>query len=304
MIALLLACAPPDDDAVIDAAWTGLDETYALFDVKGIDWDAARDPLPDAPLYERLTAMLEPLDDNHVQLLAPGHDPWSAGSLQGAVRDSFHADVVTSLLDSAERPHPRVITGTVGDVAYLWLGVLDGPTTRIGADWLATRDEPVLLLDLRDDLGGYDHHARRIASRVVEEPHLYMQMRRRAGPAHDDWTDWLDYTIEPDADRFPGRVGVLTNEWTVSGGETLLLSLDDDVVRIGQTTAGAFGARLWHDLPNGWALGWTLDDVRDEAGSSFEGIGLAPDIPALTTLADLEAGRDPILEAGLTWAMR
>lgn len=310
MIRLLLGCAAPDADVVYEAVWEELDRTYALFGVKGVDWDAlhpAHRPAPDADddeLFVAVTGLLGPLYDNHVQLLTPIRDPWTPGSLQDARHDEFHVDVTAGYLDDLQVLHPRLRAGWLTDeVAYLWVGVLDGATVdlvdRVMPELLGAQR---LVLDLRDNVGGYHIHAEPIAEWVLDQGCTYSRMRRRAGPAHDDFGAWIDYDVQPRSDAFAGPVDVLTDRFTISGGENLLLALrcGTNVRTLGTTTAGAFGARGWRDLPGGWVVSTTVDDVRDPDGVSFEGIGLSPDVEVPVDETDLREGRDPVLERVLT----
>ncbi|MCB9672581.1 MAG: hypothetical protein H6736_12645 [Alphaproteobacteria bacterium] len=299
LIALLLGCSPPTDDEVLLAAWEWMDARQATLEVRGIDWEAQR-PVPGAPgdLFERLTAMLAPLDDSHVQLLAEGHDPWTPGVLEDAERGYWHPDIVESLLTDPRRLHRLVLTGLAApDTAYLWVGGHEPATRRIAEDVLDGLTADRLILDLRDDHGGYERDHLPISERLVSSSRVYGRARRKTSP--DTWGPWIDWRVDPVPDGFTGQVVVLTDRWTVSGGEVLLMALGDDVTRVGGTTAGALGDRVWTDLPNGWLMSYTGEDWRDADGLSLEGIGIAPHIPASATHEDLLDGRDPMLEAAI-----
>ena len=308
MTLLLLAtgaCGAPTAPETYDAAWAELDRVYALFEVKGVDWDAGGDahrPRADASdeeLRQALMAMLAPLDDNHVQLLVPGHAPWTPGSLQDLPLDSYHADVVDGLLDEAAQPHRFVRTGQVDGFGYLWVGRIDKQAVDAAVDWIATAPETGLILDVRQNGGGYALHAEALAAPFVGSSRVYSRNRRLVGP--DEFGDWLEFTVSPAEQGYGGPVVVLTDPYTVSGAELLLMALDGEpgLDRIGMTTAGAFGARVWRDLPNGWVVSATVEDTRTADGESLEGIGLAPDVEVVTDLEDLAAGVDPILAAAV-----
>lgn len=300
----LVGCGAPSAAHTYEVAWSEFDRLYALFGVKGIDWDALHHAPPgDAgadALFGSLTTLLAPLDDNHVQLLSD-RPPWVAGNLEGRLRDTFHPDVTQAYLSEHQDPHPMVRTGVLAGVGYLWLGRLDATTTALAGDYLATAPPSGLILDLRQNTGGYHRHAEALASWFVTQPRIYSRLRRRIGPEHDAFGEWLAFDVEPRPTGYPGPVAILTDPYTVSGAENLLLALEAEphIVRVGTTTAGAFGARLWRDLPNGWVVSVTVDDVRDAGGESLEGIGIHPDVAVSIDLSDLEATTDPILDAAL-----
>ena len=68
---------------------------------------------------------------------------------------------------------------------------------------------------------------------------------------------------------------------------------------LGATTGGGSGKPTQRELPNGWTfqlsrwIEWTPD------GTTYEGVGLEPEIVVDITLIDQERGRDTILD----WAV-
>ena len=306
-VCLLGACAPTGPLETYDVAWLELDQSYALFDVKGVDWQAVGEehrPSADADaeqLFEALTGLIAPLYDNHVTLLTPENDPWSSGSLNGRAQDQYHSSVMGMMVSDVVPRHPRVLTGSIEGYSYAWLGSVNPEPVDALIAWMPSALESGLILDLRQNRGGYGFSAEALASWFVTSDRVYARERRRNGPEHEDWEEWVDYRIAPRETRYPGPVVVLTDAYTVSGGEHLLLMLagEGHITHIGGTTAGAFGARVWKDLPNGWVVSVTVDDVRLPDGQSLEGVGVVPDIEVPMDLSDLEAGQDPILAAAV-----
>ena len=73
------ACAtspPSDPRAVLDYAWTVMNEHFAFFDLHGVDWEAryaevaptVTDSTSDRALFDALVALLEGLEDDHLTL--------------------------------------------------------------------------------------------------------------------------------------------------------------------------------------------------------------------------------------------
>src|SRR6187549_2272490 len=69
-------------EAILEDFWKTFDEEYAVFEERGVDWDdqyvAFRPEVTasttDDELFAILAQIVEPLDDGHVSLTAPGRE--------------------------------------------------------------------------------------------------------------------------------------------------------------------------------------------------------------------------------------
>jgi len=71
----------------------------------------------------------------------------------------------------------------------------------------------------------------------------------------------------------------------------------------GETSAGAALPATTTQLPNGDSLMHATGDFVTSTGTRLEGRGVVPDEVVPLRRADLLAGRDPQLEAALTWIL-
>jgi len=309
-------------------------EHYAHFERRGVDWDDRsahyRGMLDDGSdedtLFETMGALLRELGDGHV-FLTDG-----TRSI-----DSYPFPILAQL----EAEHAEHGTGSVGDYVngelVRWLGVVDDeylqdverdenlawgrlrddvgyvsllevtPATITGADLDAIlgelEDTHTLVLDLRVNTGGNDTTSVEIAARFARE-------RTRAFSKHavdgDGETTPLEVHVEPDGDRYEGRVLLLTSASTVSAAEILVLLMRElpQVTVMGQPTNGALSDVLQRTLPTGWGVSLSNETYVAADGEVYEGRGIPPDVVVegdLFARDDRLAGVDRALDAVVAW---
>jgi C-terminal processing protease CtpA/Prc len=104
--------------------------------------------------------------------------------------------------------------------------------------------------------------------------------------------------------HYKGKVIVLIDERAISQSEhtALFFKAAAKPIFVGTPTTGANGDVTTIVLPGGLTMPFTGHDVRFPDGTQLQRRGIQPDIRVAPTLADLRAGRDPVLEAGLRLA--
>lgn len=98
------------------------------------------------------------------------------------------------------------------------------------------------------------------------------------------------------------KVYLLINERTVSASETfvgLTKYLNNEVITIGQSTAGANGSINLQLLPGGITVQWTGGQTSFSNGSRFHAIGISPDIEVEWSKSDIYNEKDPYIEKAL-----
>ena len=308
----------PSPVATFDAVWADFHDYYGLFAVKGVDWDASyaryrpmvSEGSTDEELYGVLVAMLAELDDAHVTLY-PATEPalpvWSVDLVDGVyVEPPFDEDlVIASYLVDARSPHPAITYGHLADgIGYLHIADFDGSVKQyegpIDAALRALASAPGLIVDIRDNPGGFDPLAQYVAGRFADARRLYMTVRKRSGPDAGDFTAPIDWYVAPSGgSQYTKPIAVLTSYQTESAGETFLLAMDTlpHVTRIGRTTGGALSDNILREAGNGWAYTISVGDYRDANGTSYEGVGIAPDVAVDGSYEAIRAGVDTVLEA-------
>lgn len=308
---------PGDNAPAIDALRRAIDERYSYRDLRVKDWDAlfathegemmaARTPAAFARAAARLLA---PAQDIHIRLavndqLIPTH--------RAGAKWNINPTLVRTLVPGFEQHNAIVATGRWPDgVGYLqiasWPGGSAGEDDALGPALEAiTRmaDGKALLIDVRQNGGGSEPSARRIAGLFVRETTTYSLSRLRDATSPDAWGEPIPRRISPSGERFEGRVVVLIGRGCVSSNESFILMMKHGAgaVLIGETTYGSSGNPRGTTLGNGVEV--SLPSWQDlfPDGTLLEGRGIPPDVAAGNG-ADFKAD-DPVIEAALRHVRR
>jgi peptidase S41-like protein/tricorn protease-like protein len=302
-----------------ESLWNEFDMMYGLFVAKGIDWDAlysiyrpmVRADTTDEELFGVLTTMLDELNDNHISMYSNNinYTSYSSGIYDDLGPNSLlNLDLIRngylSNLQDCTGPGGRFFYGRLDDnLGYIYLEDFEKgmeyleETMDAILDFMADLDG--IVFDVRNNYGGADNEGRYIASRFATETRLYMTSKHRNGPNHDDFTPETLWYVEPAGDsQYVNPVVLLTDRWSISAAETFAFAMrqNDNVTHVGDITSGAFSDSVARELPNGWYYGLSIGDYRDASGTSYEGIGIAPDILVKNTEEEVAGGQDRALE--------
>ncbi len=193
-------------------------------------------------------------------------------------------------------PLPSVRTRALSQgVLLVTLDGFAGRDDRRIAAALHDGPEPsAVILDLRDNDGGEEEAAARVAGLFFAEKHTLL---RRIDRHHED-----KVPIEGAGGRsFTGPMAVLVGPRSASAAEALAALLDESgrATSVGERTAGALTGASMEPLADGGQLSLADFDVRTPGGKRIEGVGFTPAHIVHTSPADMAAGRDPVLAAAL-----
>jgi len=328
IIILMSACQlflPPDPDnnpmGIFDSIWNDFNETYALFDVKGINWNEVynqffpliRSDMTDRELFNVCADMIKILDDSHVYLSSPFAYVNSGGWLDESNNEPFSLDVVGTYLSGGgiKTEKGMFMYGTFlsnPEIGYIFVRAFANNELVTGGsqDWAKAIDGIVqslantdsLVLDLRGNTGGLPSNVQYISSRFASVQKDYANVRTKNGFGRNDYSSPITFSITPAGTRYTKPIVLLTNKQTISGGEwfTLALLSQDHVTHAGGTSNGAFSLSLERQLINGWIYGVSVQIVEDKNGICHEGTGIIPEFEVTNTAADIEIGVDKQLE--------
>ncbi len=309
-----------------EVLWRTLDENYALFGVRGINWDSLHavygarvtSSTSETELWNVATGLLSQLDDGHVVLVNGDNSRgFNASSLVGRARDDFSLSVISGrYLSGAASAGAGVFTygkirGT--NIGYVHVATYTASGGGNGTDWAYDIDKIVselsacdgMIMDVRNNGGGLRVTGNTINAVFLDREITYFLSKRKTGPGHSDFGEPVPVFLapRPGAPRFTKSIIVLTNRFSASGAEyTAQLFKNLPYAKlIGDTTFGALGEITnVAQMPNGWIFWYPCTLTVAPDGTSPEGKGIVPDILVENSAADIAAGRDRVLERAVS----
>jgi carboxyl-terminal processing protease len=192
-----------------------------------------------------------------------------------------------------EDVHAEAIAG--GRVGYIKVdgfssGSADDLRNLVGG-LLADDGVDALVLDLRDDPGGYVDAAQKIASEFVGDRPLYYEQLATGEPIPQQPTPGGVATDR----RIP--MAVLVNGGTASASEIVAAALqrNDRAVLVGSTTYGKGTIQEFKELPGAGGYRLSVRKWLTPDQEWIHDVGLQPDI-TVEPPADVQAGEDPVLD--------
>lgn len=198
-----------------------------------------------------------------------------------------------------------------GNVAYVALNSFGD--SKAADAYLVAFDQvassAALIIDLRNNGGGNSTEGYRVLATLTDQPFATSKWSTRQYlPSFRAWKrpmpnfEGKASSAPPDGKRhFRGPVAVLTSSGTYSAAEDFMVAYES--MRrgpiVGEATGGSTGQPLMVALPGGgMARICTKADTYPD-GRAWVGRGIQPTVKAAPTVADLQKGRDTVLEAAL-----
>ena len=300
--------------------WSDLDKSYSLFQAKNVNWDNLYDiyrpqinsNTTDTELWKIFSNLLEHLDDSHVTLFTADEMKFftSGYSLNEQSKKEYDKQLITSkYLESRNeiKTEDNLSYGKIKnkDIGYIYLGGEGGENPGIIDDILdELKGHKALIIDVRQNTGGDDRYAARIAGAFADNENNIYSVQTRNGINHHDFDEKKFYSTKKIGDeQFLKPIAILTDRRTISAGEVFCLHMKsfNQVTQIGDTTAGDFattGNRSF--LPNGWHYKFPVQLFLRPNGEYLDGNGgNVPDILIKNTESDILLNNDKVLEAAI-----
>lgn len=194
----------------------------------------------------------------------------------------------------AEITNPSVYSKVDGGIGYLTISRFDdqtGSLARQAARSFREQNVSGVVLDLRGNGGGYLTAAQDVAGIWLDKQVVVSERRG------DEVIEELYSSTNPILDGVPTIV--LVDGSSASASEIVAGALKDYAVAtlLGETTFGKGSVQQILSLPDGAELKVTIARWYTPKGRNISEKGIEPDITVKRTATDVNAGRDPQLDA-------
>ncbi|MEJ7645714.1 MAG: S41 family peptidase [Chryseolinea sp.] len=300
--------------------WEDLDKHYALFVSKKVDWDSLHkvyrpqvtSNTTEQQLWVIMTKMLNHLNDGHTTLENP-ESQWSfesGDSLNLLAEEEFDIDLVQDkyLEYYSHTTEPSMSYGKIKDkdIGYIYMNSMTGLyPSRIDEIVDALQDHKAIIFDIRNNGGGEDDYAHRIAGAFADGEHLVFTIQTRNGENYSDFDEKVEvFTKRVGDQQYLKPVIILTDRYVASAAETFLLDMlsFQHIRQVGDTTAGDFSnVSNTRFLPNGWIYKYSHQLVLLPDGKNMDGVGIHPEVYIKNTKSDIDTDTDLVMNKAIDY---
>ena len=314
---------PSNPVNVFDYLWNQVDQQYAFFDVKNIDWDSVRevyrpmvnDNMSNDSLFRVCAAMLNTLQDGHTNLIA-GFDVSRNDSVYYKMYAENNIDENVVLLNYLTVNHHT--TGSFmhnairnGAVAYIRYSSFSDYISEGSLKYLVNRYKNCkgMVIDLRQNSGGSISNIAALLSIFDNHKQPLYQCQAKSGPAHDAFADAVtvyaaDSSILGKHNAYTKPVAVLIDRGSYSATSffAICTMAYDNIRLFGDYSGGGLGLPNGGVLPNGWTYRFSTTRTLAIDGRNYEN-GVPPDVRVLLDPACTVQGVDNVIEAAADWIL-
>ena len=313
---------PKDSLSVFDYLWNKVDQQYAFFDVKGIDWDSVRevyrpkvyDDMDKDSLFRICAAMLNTLQDGHTNLIS-NFDVSRNDSVYYKMIVHKNIDEQVLILNYLTLNYHS--TGAFahnairdGKVAYVRYSSFENAISEDALKYIVNRykDSQGMILDLRQNGGGSVDNIGLLLSIFDNHKQPLYRTQIKSGSKHNDFTE-LETVYATDScileTPYTKPVAVLIDRGSYSATSFFALcTMGYDNIRLfGDYSGGGLGLPNGGALPNGWTYRFSITRTIALDGQNYEN-GVPPAERVILDSACTAQGIDNVIEAAADWIMQ
>ena len=301
--------------ANFDLLWQLLDEKYSYFTYKNIDWNALRakyrpqaaKALNNQQLFDAMAGLLYELKDGHVNLYSPFNISRNWEWYLGYPNNFNYTVIERNYLSKNYQLTTAFVADTLRKgtkrVGYIYYSSFEKSISATTLDDLLKRYKGLdgLIIDIRGNGGGSLGTADFFIQHFLKEKTLIGYARYKAGPGHDDFTDYYPNNLEPTGETYTTKkIVLLTNRHVFSAANYFASALSQlsNVTLVGDQTGGGGGAPITDELPAGWRVRYSATQQFNAAKQHLEP-GVKPTVKIDLAPTDEAKGVDTILETAL-----
>ena len=324
--AFMEADEPSNPINVFDYLWNKVDQQYAFFDVKGVDWDSVYavyrpkvyDEIELDSFFHVCGAMLNTLKDGHTNLIS-AFDVSHNDSVYYKMYAEKNIDEQVVMLNyltinyhtTGSFSHNAIRNGKVAYIRYS--SFMDAVTTD-NLSYLMHRYKNCkgMILDLRQNGGGSIDNIRQLLSIFDNHGQPLYHTQIKSGPEHDAFTelttvyaDSTDYSDPFTEEPYTKPVAVLIDRGSYSATSffAICTMAYDNIKLFGDYTGGGLGLPNGGALPNGWTYRFSITRTIAIDGGNYEN-GVPPQERVILDPACTAQGIDNVIEAAADWIMQ
>lgn len=298
-----------------EALWRIIDTRYCYLDYKNINWDSIHTvykarvdtSMTDFELFDLFGEMLGELQDGHVNLYSDFNRSryWKWFTDYPANFDSeliFHDRYLgTNYLAVGGIRYAKISNDKVG---YMYYGDFSNRFSDTNIEYIFTyfKDCEALIIDVRNNGGGYLDLSEQFASYFFTTETVTGFMQHKTGNGHSDFSEPVAIkTPTHKSLKWQRPVAILTNRMSYSATNSFVsrMKLAPNAIIVGDNTGGGGGLPFSSELPNGWMVRFSTSPMFDASMQHTEW-GIVPDVKVDLKAADVENGYDTIIEKAIT----
>lgn len=315
-----------DPVSTFEYLWNKVDQQYAFFDIKGVNWDSVYDvyrpmvydDMDDDSLFNVCAAMLNTLRDGHTNLISD-FDISRNDTVYYKMVAEKNIDTDVVLLNyltlgyhsTGGFSHNRI---REGEVAYLRFASFENSISTTTLDYLLDRymDCRGMILDLRQNGGGLIANIPVLLSIFDNHGQMLYRTQIKSGPGHNDFSemqtvyadsinyDDLNEPVMIHNYRKPVAVLIDRGSYSATSFFAICTMAYDNIKLFGDYTGGGLGLPNGGELPNGWTYRFSITRTLAIDGNNYEN-GVPPDFRVILDPACTAQGIDNVIEAAADW---
>ncbi len=298
-----------------ESLWKIMDTRYCYLDYKNINWDSVHTvykarvdtSMTDYELFELFGSMLGELKDGHVNL----YSDFNTSRYWKWFKDypsNFSSDLVyndnylgANYLAAGGLRYNKIAENKVGYILYSDFSNRFSDTNIL---YILNyfKDCEALIIDVRNNGGGYLDLSEKFASYFFETETITGYMQHKTGNGHSQFSDPVVIkTPSHDKIRWGRNVAILSNRMSYSATNSFVsrMKLAPHAIVVGDNTGGGGGLPISSELPNGWMVRFSSSPMFD-ADMQHTEWGIAPDVKVDLKQADVDKGYDTIIETAVS----
>lgn len=291
---------------VFDEFWNIYNDKYAMFEFKGVDWQAAYDRIrptisestTDAELFEIMGGMVQSLRDGHSDLTDLSRDSIKGFDILNGAPLNFDFEIWATHINAIKTEELQffqdsnsVYSIIEGNIGYVFIPTFNVDISKEEINTILThfKDTKGLIVDVRLNTGGSPEASTRLAGHFTPSEIKTGFERFKTGPGENDFSDSPATGIPADGEIYTKPVMVLTNGLCYSATTTFIYQTNplDHVKYIGSRTGGGSGSVADGFLSNGWKYSLSTSEFIDHEGRHLDD-GFDPDIEIFIDESNVE----------------